>query len=127
MTDRLSIIETALSIRPKLSSLLDETTSMQVRQQLDLLLQNVQAGEDAEDEIWTLLTDIRKTRLWVTEFQSDTAGVRKGSNSSLPGLPSNIGSPEFKCPYCDESWNRDRAGRPTPLCRVHKVPLESVS
>lgn len=127
MTDKLLIIETALSIRPNLSSLLDETTSAQVRQQLDLLLQNIQMGEDVEDDIWELLTNNRKTRRWVTDFQPDTNGVRKGPNASLPGPPSNMYSPKFKCPHCDESWNRDRIGRPTPLCRIHKVPLELVS
>lgn len=127
MIDKLSIIETALSIRPELSSLLDETKSAQVRHQLDLLLRNLQAGENNEDEIWRLLTDDRNTRIWATDFQPDATRVRKGTDVSLPGKLSNVYSPEFKCPSCDTSWNRDRIGRLTPLCPIHDVPLEPVS
>lgn len=120
MTDNLSILETALAIRPHLSQLLDAEAGEQMRQQLDQLLQQSQAGESVENSIWDLLTDTRATRTWVTQFQQPN----QKSFNSLPGQPSEISAPIFKCPQCDKTWRRDRIGRPTPLCPTHNVPLE---
>lgn len=122
MTDNFSILETALAIRPHLSQLLGMEAAEQMRQELDQLLQQAQAGEFVEDSIWELLTDTRATRNWVTEFQQTNAN-QKGFNS-LPGDPSEISAPEFKCPLCDYTWSRDRIGRPTPLCPTDNIPLE---
>jgi len=123
MTDNLSILETALAIRPHLSELLGTEAGEQMGQQLDQLLQQYQAGESVETPIWDLLTETRTTRGWVTQFQQTT---QRGFNS-LPGSISEIPAPIFKCPQCDYTWSRDRIGRPTPCCEVHtKVPLEPV-
>ncbi|MEH1920871.1 hypothetical protein [Nostoc sp.] len=122
MTDNLSILETALAIRPHFSQLLDIEAGEQMRQQLDQLLQQVQAGESVEDSILELLTDERATGTWVTEFQQANA-TQKGFDP-LAGNISKISAPRFKCPLCDYTWSRDRIGRPTPLCRTHNVPLE---
>lgn len=124
MTDNLSILETALAIRPHLWQLLGTEAGEQVRQQLDQLLQQAQAGESVENLIWELLTDTRAARNWVTQFQQSNA-TQRGFNS-LPGNPSEISAREFKCPQCDYTWSRDRIGRPTPLCPIHNVPLEPV-
>lgn len=122
MTDTLSILETALSIRSHLPELLDAETAEQTRQQLDQLLQKIQAGESVEDRIWELLTNTRVTRSWVTQFQQAT---QKGSNS-LPGDISGITAPQFKCPLCDYTWSRQRIGLPTPFCPTHAVLLERI-
>ncbi len=120
MTDNLSILETALAIRPHLSKLLGFEEGEQMRQQLDQLLQQAQAGESVEDPIWDLLTDTEATCTWVTQFQQ----TNQKNFNSLPGSISEISARKFKCPLCDYTWSRDRIGRPTPLCEVHKVPLE---
>lgn len=122
MTDNLSILETALAIRPHLSQLLGTEAGEQMRQQLDQLLQQVQAGESIEDSIWDVLTDTRATRNWVTQFQQTNA-TQKGFDP-LAGNISKISAPRFKCPLCDYTWSRDRIGRPTPQCPTHKVTLE---
>ncbi|MEH2050402.1 hypothetical protein [Nostoc sp.] len=124
MTNNVSIFETALAIRPHLSQLLGTEAGEQMRQQLDQLLKQAQAGESIEDSIWDLLTDTRATRNWVTQFQQ-TNGTQKGFNP-LAGDISEISARQFKCPQCDYTWSRDRIGRPTPLCEVHNVPLEPV-
>ena len=126
MTSQISIIEIALLIRPQLPNLLDVSTSKQMRSQLDALLQEAQNGKDVEDDIWDLLTDTRETQVWVTETQSDTTRTQKSVGVTLPGEISNISAPEFKCPHCERRWNRDRVGRSTPLCPIHKVPFEPV-
>ena len=122
MTDNLSIRETALAIRPWLSQLLGTEAGEKMRQQLDQLLQQAEAGESVENYIWDLLTDTRATRNWVTQFQQPN---QKGFNS-LPGSISEISAPKFKCPFCDKTWSRDRIGRPTPICKQHNIPLEPV-
>ncbi len=125
MTDNLSILETALAIRPHLSQLLGTEAGEQMRQELDQLLKQAQAGEAIEDSIWELLTDTRATRNWVTQFQQTNA-TQKGLNP-LAGDISPISAREFKCPQCEYTWSRDRIGRPTPLCPNHpnqNVPLE---
>jgi hypothetical protein len=120
MTDNLSILETALAIRPHLSELLGTEAGEQMRQQLDQLLQQAQSGESVENLIWDLLTDTRATRTWVTQFQPTP---QKGFNS-LPGQSSKISAHKFKCSSCDYTWSRDRIGRPTPLCPTHNLPLD---
>ncbi|RCJ24597.1 hypothetical protein A6S26_18870 [Nostoc sp. ATCC 43529] len=122
MTDNFSILETALAIRPHLSQLLGAEAGEQMRQELDELLQQAQAGESVEDSIWELLTDTRATRNWVTQFQ-DRNATQKGY-SSLPGKISDISAPEFKCPLCDYTMSRARIGR--FICKVHDVPLEPI-
>ncbi len=122
MTDNLSILETALAIRPNLSELLDTEAGEQISQQLDQLLQQAQAGDSVENSIWDLLTHTRTTRNWVTQFQQTNAN-QKGSNKP-PGNISEIPAPKFKCPRCDYTWSRNHIGRPTPLCPTHNVPLE---
>ncbi len=124
MTDNFSILETALAIRPELSQLLGTEAGEQMRQELDQLLQQAQAGESVENSIWDLLTDTRATRNWVTQFQQ-TSATQKGFNP-LAGNISEISAREFKCPLCDETWSRDRIGRPIFRCKVHDVPLEPV-
>lgn len=122
MTDNLSILETALAIRPHLCQLLDAEAGEQMRQQLDQLLQQAQAGESVENLIWDLLTDTRATRTWVTQFQQ----TNQKNFNSLPGPISEISARKFKCPHCDYTWSRDRIGRPTPLCPTHNLPLDPV-
>lgn len=122
MTDNLSILETALAIRPHLSRLLGIEAGEQMRQQLDQFLQQTQAGESIENSIWELLTDTRATRTWVTQFQQRNA-TQKGLNKP-PGPIFEIPAPEFKCPRCDYTWSRERIGRTTPLCPTHNLPLE---
>jgi transposase len=122
MTDHLSILEIALTIRPYLSKLLGVEAGEQMRQQLDQLLHQAQAGESVEDVIWDLLTDARATRTWITQFQQTT---QKGSNQ-LPGQISAITAPQFKCPLCDYSWSRQRSGLLTPLCPNHNEILQRV-
>lgn len=124
MIDNLLILETALTIRPELSRLLGIEGGEQMCQQLDQLLQQAQAGEPIEISIQDLLMGKRATGTWVTEFQERNA-TQRGFNS-LPGNPSDISAREFKCPQCDYTWSRDRIGRPTPLCKVHDVPLEPI-
>jgi len=124
MTDNFSILETALAIRPRLWQLLGTEAGEQMRQELDELLQQAQAGEAVEDSIWELLTGTRATRNWVTQFQQTNA-TQKGYDRPA-GSISEISARQFKCPQCDETWSRDRIGRPTPLCRTHNVPLEPV-
>ncbi|MDM9584868.1 hypothetical protein [Nostoc sp. GT001] len=125
MIDNFSILETALAIRPQLSQLLGNEAGEQMRQELDQLLQQFQAGESIENSIWELLTNKRATRTWVTQFQQKDV-TQKGLNR-LPGNISDISAPEFKCPQCEYTWSSDRVGRPTPLCKVHKVPLKPAS
>ncbi len=120
MTDNLSSIETALAIRPHLSELLGTEAGEQMRQQLDQLLQQAQAGESVETPIWDLLTDTRATRTWVTQFQQ----TNQKNFNSLPGSISEISARKFKCPLCDYTWSRDRIGSPTPLCPTHNLPLD---
>ena len=122
MTDNFSILETALAIRPHLSQLLGMEAAEQMRQELDQLLQQAQAGESVEDSIWDLLTDTRATRDWVTQFQQTNIS-QKGSDKP-PGFISEISAPEFKCPQCDYTWSRDRIGRATPFCPTHNTLLE---
>ncbi|WP_414623775.1 hypothetical protein [Calothrix sp. CCY 0018] len=123
MSNNISILETALAIRPHLSQLLGTEAGKQMRQELDQLLQEAQSGESVEDSIWDLLTDTRATRNWVTQFQQ-TNIPQKGSDKP-PGKISEISAPEFKCPQCDYTWSRDRIGRPTPFCPIHDdTPLE---
>ena len=122
MTDSLTILETALSIRPRLPELLGTEAGEQTRQQLDQLLQKIQAGESVEDRIWDLLTNTKVTRNWVTQFQPAT---QRGANS-LPGQISEITAPQFKCPLCDYSWSRQRIGLPTPFCPTHALALERI-
>lgn len=124
MTDQLSVIETALSVRPQLSEILDASDSEQMCQKIDALLARFQAGESVENDIWDLLTDTRATRKWVTQF-SQGSGVQKGPGS-LIGNHSDISAPEFKCPKCDYTWTRSRVGAPTPLCPVHNIPLAPI-
>ncbi len=124
MIDNLLILETALTIRPELSRLLGIEAGEQMCQQLDQLLQQVQAGELIENSIQDLLMDKRATGTWVTEFQEKNATQR--TFNPPPGKISEISAREFKCPQCDETWSRDRTGRPTPQCPNHKVTLEPV-
>ncbi|MFN6563108.1 MAG: hypothetical protein RMY28_025405 [Nostoc sp. ChiSLP01] len=124
MTDNFSILETALAIRPHLCQLLGTEAGKQMRQELDELLQQAQAGEAVEDSIWELLTGTRATRNWVTQFQQTNA-TQKGYDRPA-GSISEISAPRFKCPQCDETWSRDRIGRPILRCKVHDIPLEPV-
>lgn len=123
MSDNISILETALAIRPHLSQLLGTEAGKQMRQELDQLLQQAQSGESVEDSIWDLLTDTRATRNWVTQFQQTNIS-QKELNEPPPGSISEISAPEFKCPLCDYTWSRDRIGRATPFCPTHNTLLE---
>lgn len=126
MVDSLLVFETALAIRPHLPELLGAEAGEQMRQQLDQLLQQVEAGESVEDQIWDqiwdLLTNPRKTRIWVTNYQQ----TNQKSFHSLPGQISMIAAPQFKCPLCNYTWSRQRQGIPTPYCPQHRLPLELV-
>lgn len=122
--DNLSILETALAIRPHLPQRLNPPESAQTQQQLDHLLRQLQAGAAVEDEIWDLLTAAKATQTWSTEFQQTRASQK--ALSPLPGDSSGVSYHQFKCPLCDYIWSRDRGGRPTPLCPTHGVPLELV-
>lgn len=124
MIDNLLILETALTIRPELSRLLGIEAGEQMRQELDELLQQAQAGEPIEISIQDLLMKKRATGTWVTEFQERNV-TQKGFNG-LPGDPSEISAPKFKCPQCDYTWSRQSIGRPMLRCKVHDVPLEPV-
>jgi hypothetical protein len=126
MIDTPSILETALSIRPDLRTILGQESGLIMLQQLDSLLREVETNEDVADNIWELLTDTRETQTWVTDFQKNhhtekSAGKDFGSNSM-----SCIAAIVFKCPQCDETWSRDRIGRPTPVCSTHNIPLEKI-
>jgi hypothetical protein len=128
MTDNLSILEAAIAIRPRLSELIGVEPGEAMAQKLDALLQQAQAGEPVEDAIWTLLTNTKRTQIWVTQFQQanpqpETFGQAKGLDR-LPGEMTDIPSPKFKCPQCDYTWSRHSIGRPTPFCPTHNVILE---
>ena len=127
MIDRPSTIEIALSIRPHLSELLNEGEAEQMQRSLDELLKQFQAGEVDDSEIWELLTDNRATRVWVSQVSLETKEVRRGHNAALPGNPSPISAPQFKCPRCDFAWSRSRVGAIAPICPNHHVPLAPVS
>lgn len=122
MTDRLSIIEAALSIRPELHSIPDVPEHMST--QLDCLLLRFCKQEAVEDDIWDLLTDTKATRMWVTQFDRPRQVHKGGQN--LAGDPSNISASVFKCPRCDYTWSRHRIGEKVPYCRDHDVILEPV-
>ena len=121
MTEYHLVLEFALIIRPHLTDLLGAEEGERMQRQLDQLLYQFHNGGDVEDDIWDLLTEARTTRTWITQYQptSATRGLEP-----LPGRASNIQAPQFKCPRCDYHWSRDRVGRPTPLCPIHKIPLQ---
>lgn len=123
MTYQSSTIAAALAIRPYLCELLGTEAGKQMRQQLESYLKQFQIGDSTEDAIWELLTDTRETQVWVTHFRMETAEER---SAFLPGNPSEISAPIFKCPLCERTWLRDRIGRPTPFCQEHNILLESV-
>jgi hypothetical protein len=123
--DEQTIIATTLAIRPHLNELLRSDKGEQTRQQIDQLLQRFQAGEDVENDIWDVLTDDPILRRWTTKAQQANNSQKSGG-SGLPGSMTKVSVPWFKCPHCDESWPRDRVGRPVPLCKVHNVPLDPV-
>ncbi len=123
MTDFHAVLAIALAVRPELTDLLGREAGQQMQQQLDDLLHQAQAGENVATSIWELLTDTKATRQRVSQFQLATP---KAFNE-LPGAISPIAAPKFKCPQCDYEWWRDRIGRPTPLCKIHNIPLEPVA
>lgn len=123
MTDRVSTIEIALAIRPRLSELLNADEARQMQQALDLLLQQFQSGEADEFEIWELLTDNRATRVWVSQVGLEAKDVSRGHDAALPGDPDPIPAPQFKCPQCDYVWSRSRIGVIASICPNHRIPL----
>jgi hypothetical protein len=126
MIDTPSILETALSIRPDLPTILGEESGLIMRQRLDSFLREAETNEDAAESIWELLTDTRETRTWVTEFQKKHP-EKTGKKDFGPDSMSRIAAIIFKCPQCDETWNRDRIGRATPVCSTHNIPLEKIA
>jgi hypothetical protein len=115
------IIEIVLAIRSELPRLLGEN-DLTTLQAIDSLLPAVPANKAAIDEIWDILTEREATQNWVTEYQyRELSRIRSNAtkNASLPGDPSVIPVPKFKCPICNYTWSRHNVGRPIPTCPDH--------
>ena len=121
------VLNAARAIRSHLSELLDAQAE-EVEQQLSELLEQADAGEDVEIEIFDLLGEHEPTRQWMQDaLEGKKISGGEKSYSKPPGdsdtTPS--GTQKYQCPEaeCSQTWISHKARQAIPNCPNHNVQL----
>jgi lipopolysaccharide biosynthesis regulator YciM len=148
-----TILESVLSIYPRLEELLGETTAQKAKEQLLHLLIQMQAEQPVENQLLDLLAQYEPTRevmktllnqysndpstldisdfinTDITQQPTKVVGFAPLPGSAFAPLPGDItyhAKPQFKCPNCDYTWSRLKLGKPTPICPTHQILLKPI-
>lgn len=124
MISIVELLDAARSIRPKLPTLLDAETALQVDQHLAGLLNQLDQqptnNKATAQQIRTLLQSHPSTKKWLTDFAET---VTRNRSNSLAGDPILGHARFYICPQGnDYTWTQEGTEE-IPLCPTHLVRL----
>ncbi len=141
MASTQEILSAARTVQSELDTLLGDKAA-EVAPKLAQLINEVEAGQTLDLDLWEFLTEYDATDRRMTELLKETQSedtihynpmgeisheyIRLGdvSYSPPPGIRRPSSLQKYTCPQCDYTWERRHIGEDIPECPEHKVPLQ---